>query len=289
MRPSKKTLLYTIYIIGITIFFLWYLFPSEMLKDYLANRLSQGYPNILVRIDRISPALPPGIKLHEVDISRQEMALVELQSLKIMPGLGSLFSDATRIDFDGQVYDGKLKGHAEINSAADGERLKIDGRVEGVEVQQISALQQLSEHDISGGLRGNFIFDAGNANPQLSGNLTIDNCRLELLTAVFNQKTFEFKNVNAELALQNQTLVVNGFSATGNQLDLNVTGKINLDGSNPSRNALNLTGTVTPHHVFLANMEKNIPVDFLRNKKTGKTAISFKINGTLENPEFSLN
>ncbi len=289
MRPSKKTLLYTVYIIGITIFFLWYLFPSEMLKDYLANRLSQGYPNILVRIDRISPALPPGIKLHEVDISRQEMALVELQSLKIMPGLGSLFSDATRIDFNGQVYDGKLKGHAEINAAPDGNRLKIDGRVNGVKVQQISALQQLSEHDISGGLRGNFIFGVGNANPRFSGNLTIDNCRLELLTAVFDQRTFEFKNVNAELALQNQTLVVNGFSAAGNQLDLKITGKINLRGRNSSKNVLNLTGTVTPHHVFLANIEKTIPMNLLRNKKSGKTAISFKIGGTFENPEFSFN
>lgn len=260
-----------------------------MLKDYLAYRLSLGLPDVLVRIDRISPVLPPGIKMHEVDISQHEMALIELQSLKIMPGIGSLFSDATRIDFNGQVYDGKLKGHAEINAAPDGNRLKIDGRVDGVKVQQISALQQLSEHDISGGLRGNFIFDVGSANPQFSGNLTIDNCRLELLTAVFDQRTFEFKNVNAELALQNQTLVVNGFSAAGNQLDLNITGKINLSSHNSSKNALNLTGTVSPHHVFLANIEKAIPMDFLRNKKSGKTAITFKIGGTLEDPKFSFN
>lgn len=287
MRPSKKTILYTAYIIGISIFFLWYLFPSEVLKDYLAYRLSQGNPEVVVRIDRISPVLPPGIKLHEVDISHREMALLEFQSLKIMPGLSSLFGDATRIDFDGQVYDGRLQGQAEINSAPESSRLKIDGRLKGIEVQQISALQQLSDHDISGGLHGNFVFDAGNADPKLSGNLAIENCRLELLTAVFNQRTFEFKNVNAELALQNQTLVVNGFNATGNQLDLKVAGSISINKSNLSKNLLNLTGTVTPHHVFLANIEKDIPMDFLRNKKTGKTAISFKIDGTLKDPEFS--
>ncbi|MDJ0815821.1 MAG: type II secretion system protein GspN [Desulfobacterales bacterium] len=289
MKPSKRTLLYTAYIIGITLFFLWYLFPSEMLKNYLANRLSRGNPDVVVRIDRISPVLPPGINLHDVDISHQEMALIEFQSLKVMPGLSSLLGDVTKINFKGHLYDGKLSGRAEIDSAADGSGLKVDGRVDGIEVQQISILQELSEHDISGGLRGNFEFSTGKTSPLLSGNLSVDNCRLELLAAVFNQSTFEFKNVDAKLALQNQTLVVNGFNATGNQLDIKVAGRISFKSSDPSKNRLNLTGTVTPHHKFLANMEKEFPVDFLRNKKSGKTAIPFKIAGSLDDPEFSLN
>jgi hypothetical protein len=47
--------------------------------------------------------------------------------------------------------------------------------------------------------------------------------------------------------------------------------------------------SVTPHHLLLAKIEKNIPMDFLRNKKAGEAAISFKIDGTLDNPNFSLN
>lgn len=289
LKPSKTVLLYTAYIIGLTLFFLWFLFPSETLKDYLAFRLSQGNPDIVVRIDRVSPSLPPGIKLHEVDISHRDMALVEFQSIKVMPGLGSLFGDATTINFQGQVYDGQLSGRAEIGVAADGGGLKLNGRLEGLEVQQISALQQFSEHDISGGLGGKFVYDAAKADRKLSGDLTINNCRLDLVTAVFNQKSFEFKTVAAKVALQNQTLVIRDFSATGNQLDLHVSGRINLNETDMAKNALNLTGTVTPHHVFLANIEKDFPVDFLRNKKPGKTGIPFKIDGSLDDPEFSLN
>jgi hypothetical protein len=84
-------------------------------------------------------------------------------------------------------------------------------------------------------------------------------------------------------------VVIRGFSATGNQLDLKLAGRMSLDKSDPAKNTLNLTGTVTPHHVFLAKIEKDIPVDFLRNKKTGQTAISFKVDGTMEDPVFSLN
>ncbi|CAB1055955.1 hypothetical protein D1BOALGB6SA_689 [Olavius sp. associated proteobacterium Delta 1] len=288
MKPSKKTLLYTAYIIGITLFFLWYLFPSDTLKDYLAYRLSQGSPDVTITIDRISPVLPPGIKLHEVDISHQNMALMEVKSLKVMPGLGSLFSDTTTVNFKAHVYEGTLSGRAEIGDPK-GSGIKIDGNIAGVQVQQISALQQLSDHDISGGLGGNFIYVAGKANRKLSGSLTMTNCRLELAAAILNQKSFEFNTIDADLVLQNRNLVINGFSATGNQLDLKIAGRIKLNQSDPVKNALNLTGTITPHHVFLAKIEKDIPVDFLRNKKSGQTAISFKVDGTLDEPGFSLN
>ena len=115
------------------------------------------------------------------------------------------------------------------------------------------------------------------------------NCRLELAAAIFNQNRFEFKNIDTDLALQKRTLVINGFKATGNQLDLNIVGRVKLNSGDPAKNALNLTGTVTPHHVFMAKIEKDIPINLLSKKKSGQTAISFKIDGTLNDPGFSLN
>ena len=289
MKPSKKTLSYTAYIIGVTLFFLWYLFPSDTLRDYLAYRLSQGNPDVTVTIDRISPVLPPGIKLHEVDFSHQNVTLIEVESLKVMPGLGSLFSDTTTVNFKGRVYEGTLSGRAEISADPEGSGIKIDGNIAGVQVQQISALQQFSDHEISGGLGGNFVYADGKAKRALAGNLTMINCRLELAVAVFKQKSFEFKNIDADLVLQNRTLVINEFSATGNQLDLNLAGRINLNKFDPAQYELDLKGSVTPHYVFLAKIEKDIPVDFLRKQKTGQTAITFKVDGTMDEPGFSFN
>ena len=289
MKPSKKTLLYTTYIVGISIFFLWYLFPSDTLKDYLAYRLGQVNSDIAVAVDRISPVLPPGINLHEVHIAHQDMALIEVENLKIMPALGSIFSDTTTIDFKGRVYEGIFSGRAEISAASRGRAIKIDGIFSGVQVQQISALQQMTDHEISGGLGGNIVYDDGNASGKLSGNLNMADCRLELATAIFSQKMIEFKKVDTDLVLQNRTLIINGFEATGNQLDLNFAGRVKLNTGDPAKNALNLTGTVTPHHVFMAKIEKDIPVNLLREKKSGRSAISFKIDGTLDDPGFSLN
>jgi hypothetical protein len=46
---------------------------------------------------------------------------------------------------------------------------------------------------------------------------------------------------------------------------------------------------MTPHHVLLAKIEKSLPLDLLRKTKSGKSSISFRIDGTVGDPGFSLN
>jgi type II secretion system protein N len=285
MKISKISLLYTVYIIGITGFFLYYLFPSDTLKTYLAYRLSQGNPDITVTIDRVSPVIPPGINLHDVGIVHQNKALVDLDNLKIMPGILSLFSDKSTVNFKGHVNAGTFSGRAELDDNSGGQKVKCDGRISGIQVQGIPALQRLPADKISGVLNGNFIYADAGPNRSLEGKLTLSQCRIELSEAVFNLKSLEFRDIDADLMLKNDTLTIKHTSAKGNQLDADITGTIGFTG----KCALNLTVSVTPHHLLLAKIEKTLPMDFLRNKKAGNAAISFNIDGTLDEPDFSLN
>lgn len=289
MKPSKKTLLYTAYIIGVTIFFLWYLFPSDTLKAYLAYRLTQGRSDVTVTIERVAPILPPGIKLQDVVIARQSRLLINLASLDIMPELRSLFSDKTVVNFESRVYQGSLSGRMVKGDDRQGNGIKINGNFAGIQVQQISLLKQLSDHEISGVLNGTFIYADTKQNRSLSGNLSLTNCRIMLATPVLNQKSFEFKNIEADLAMQDNTLVIKQLNAKGNQLDLRLAGNVGFNGTDPAENKLDLTGTVAPHHAFLAKIENDFPVDLFRNKKAGKTGISFRVDGTMDEPGFSLN
>jgi type II secretion system protein N len=152
-------------------------------------------------------------------------------------------------------------------------------------VQGIPALQRLPADKISGVLNGNFIYADAGPNRSLEGKLTLSQCRIELSEAVFNLKSLEFRDIDADLMLKNDTLTIKHTSAKGNQLDADLSGTIGLIG----KSALNLTVSVTPHHLLLAKIEKTLPMDFLRNKKGGKAAISFNIDGTLDEPDFSLN
>jgi type II secretion system protein N len=289
MKPSKKTVLYTAYIISVTIFFLWYLFPSDTLKEYLASRLTRGKSDVSVTIDSLRPILPPGIKLQDVVITRQSKTLIKLASLNVMPELRSLLSDKTVVNFESRAYQGRLGGRAELGDGRQGKGLKIDGNFAGIQLQQISVLKQLSEHEISGVLDGTFTYADTSPNRSLTGNLTLTNCRILLATPVFSQKSFEFKNIEADLTMQDNTLVIKQLNAKGNQLDLHLAGNVGFNGTDPAENKLDLTGTVTPHHAFLAKIGNDIPVDLLRNKKAGSTAISFRVDGTMDEPGFSLN
>ena len=285
MKISKISLLYSVYIIAITGFFLYFLFPSDTLKTYLTYRLSQGNPDISVTIDRINPVFPPGINLHDVGIVHKNEALIDLDSLKIMPAVLSLFSDKSTVNFKGRVNAGTFSGRAEIGDTSGGQEIKCDGRISGIQVQGIPALQRLPADKISGLLNGNFTYANAGPNRSLEGKLTLSQCRIELTEAVFNLKSLEFKDIDADLMLKNDTLTIKHTRAKGNQLDADLTGTIGLTGNN----ALNLTVSVTPHHLLLAKIEKTLPMDFLRKKKAGKAGIEFKIDGTLDEPGFSLN
>jgi type II secretion system protein N len=288
MKISKKSLIYTVYIIGITGFFLYYLFPSEPLKTYLEYRLSQGNPDIAVTIDRVSPAIPPGLNLREVGIVHQNKAIIDLDSLKIMPSILSLFSANTTVNFKGLVNAGTISGRAEIDDNSGGQKVKCDGRISGIQVQGIPALQRLPADKVSGVLNGNFTYVNSGPNRALEGKLTLSQCRIELKKAVFSLKSLEFRNIDADLMLNNDTLTIKQTSARGNQLDADLTGTIGLT-AQTGKSALNLTVSLTPHHVLLAKIEKTLPMDSLRKKKAGNAAISFKIDGTLDEPDFSLN
>ena len=288
LKISRKTIGYAAYFVGITVFFLYYLFPSEAVKGYVKYRLSSVSPDVDISIKDISPVIPPGIKLHDVGISRDNLALIDLESIKITPGLLSLFTDRKTARFRGRVHDGTVEGRVEINSHNDQHTEKIEGTISGVQVQEIPALGYLTPHQISGNLGGDFSIARTGPGESMNSRLTLSECRIDFDQPVVGQSSLTFKTVAADLLMEGGRLVIKKCSARGSDLDADITGTIAMNSAG-RRNALNLNGAVTPHHAFLAKIENSIPADFLRQNKSGGQAISFTIGGTMETPQFSLN
>ena len=288
MRPSRKTLSYIAYIAGITVFFLYYLFPSDTVKDYVTYRLSRINPEIDISIDRVSPVMPPGIKLHNVGISGGNRALFDFKSVKITPGLLSFLSSTKTARFRGRVNAGSVQGWVEIDNGNNQRTERIEGTISDVPVQGIPALKHLTPHKISGNLSGDFRIVRTGSNGSMTGQLTLSECRIIFNQPVIGQPSLGFKNVAADLVLKKDNLVIKNCRARGNDLDADISGTIVLS-RNSRRNALNLNGSVTPHHSFLAKIENSIPAGLLRQKFAGNEVISFSIGGTVESPDFRLN
>ena len=109
MNNSKKWLLCSIYIIVVGVFLIYYLFPSDAVKKYIAFNLNRANPELNITIDNIKPVFPPGLRLYNVSIYRLSNLLLEAKQIKITPGLLSLFRPKTTFFFKAEAYEGLLE------------------------------------------------------------------------------------------------------------------------------------------------------------------------------------
>jgi type II secretion system protein N len=287
MKLSRNRILLSAYIIGLFVFFLYIGFPSDSIRTYLANRLSNMSPQIRVTIERVKPAFPPGIRLFNVQIYNQDNFWGSIENIKLIPSLLSLFGSETEFSFQGNAYAGEIKGNAEISTNSPAVSMMVDTTLSGVQVKDVEAIQDVSDYNISGILNATIAYTADARNQTVKGTLKLSDSRLELAVPVFNQDLLTFRDVQAEVLLNNQTLTIQRCDITGNQLNASISGSIILNQRTGTK-GLNLNANITPHSVLLAELKKSMPLFLLKGGKNAGQDISFKIRGTMEAPEFSL-
>jgi type II secretion system protein N len=281
MTTRNKRLLIGLYLLSAALVFLYIGFPSEALRAHVTHSLSARLPGLSVAIGDMRPALPAGIVLNGVRVYHANAPLAVIDQLRIHPDLFSLWRAKTHYDFDGTVGDGQIAGTAETETAGDRKRVSLNARLAGVLLQKLPATQSLFGNKLAGRLDGTLgVNDAGT----LTGKLSVSEGRVELATPLFDQNVFSFRTAEADLSLQNRTVMVRNGRMKGNDMDAEVSGTIALDAAQ-GKNALNLSGRVTPHPAFLAKVEGSLPPTLLRRR----AGISFKVNGALNSPWFSLN
>ncbi len=270
------------YIIVVTAFFIYYLFPSDAVKKYIAFNLNRANPELNITIDNIKPVFPPGLRLYNVSLYRLGNLLIEAKQIKITPGLLSLFRPKTTFFFKAEAYEGLLEGRADIMA----NKLMINTDMSGVRTKDMSVMQNLFNRKISGMLSGKVTYTgnrefAGTVNAKLN----LSNCEVELLTPVFNLESFSFESIAAEVAINNQKIQINECIIKGNQADGRISGSVNAKNP-PGESVLDLTGTIKLHHLLVENMEKSFPVMSLL--KTGKSGLPIRLYGTIDQPGLGL-
>ena len=281
MTTRNRRMLMGLYLLSAALVFLYIGFPSEALRAHVTHSLSAGLPGLSVSIEDMRPALPAGIVLKGVRVYHANVPLAVIDQLRIHPDLFSLWQAKTHYDFDGTVGDGQIAGTAEIDTAGGRKRVSLNARLAGVLLQKLPATQSLFGNKLAGRLDLTLgVNDAGT----LTGKLAVSEGRVELATPLFDQNVFSFRTAEADLSLQNRTVMVRNGRMKGNDMDAEVSGTIALDVAE-GKNALNLSGRVTPHPAFLAKVEGSLPPTLLRRR----TGISFKVNGALNSPGLSFN
>jgi type II secretion system protein N len=287
MQVLKSRISWAIYIICAALFFFYTLFPSDTVKEYLADQIRQVHPGLTVEIGRVKPGFPPGLKLYDVRVYHLGQTLADLENLKISPDILSLFLATTHLSFKGNGYGGTLKGRVDINKNSANTEMMISADLSGIQVKQLEALSAITTHKISGNLGGTLTFKTKVPHQGLSGNLILTDGQIEFSPAVLNQNLLSFNTIEAELMLNNRSLTINRCQLEGNQLDADVSGSIKFSGRS-ARKILDLSGTVRPHAALLAKLGKNI-TQLLAGSNLENQGLPFKITGTMDSPDYSFN
>jgi type II secretion system protein N len=285
MKFFKTRIAWAVYIICAALLFLYALFPSNLVKEYVAHLIRHAHPKLTLEIGRLKLGFPPGLKLYDVNVYHAGRAIADFENVKITPEILSLFRAEKHISFKGNGYGGNFKGDVDIIKNADNREIIIDADLTGIQVKQLEALSILTTHKISGNLDGTLTFTAKAPRQELMGDLIMTDGKIELSRPVLAQKVLSFDSIETELAFSGRSLTIERCSLQGDQLDGEVVGSIKF-GPHSSNGILNLSGTVRPHGAFLAQLGNHAP-KLLANKNVQTQGVPFKINGSLGSPTYS--
>ena len=288
MNNTQKWLLYSVYVLAAVVFFIYYLFPSDKVKNYITSGFNGLNSNVNISIDHVSPAFPPGLKLYKVNFYHMNNTLFETEQIKVVPNLLSLFRSKIIFFFKGRAYKGILEGKGEFIKNKPDQNVVIEGKFSNININEISPVKQFVGRNLTGVLEGNFTYrDGGKLGGILDARFVVSNGEIELLTPVFKLERIHFSKIEAEMTMENQRLKVKRCIITASPADGNVSGLINL--REPlGQSYLRLLGVIKPNQEFLAELGKDFPTNLLPEEIFSKRVVRIRIYGTLDEPRFFL-
>jgi len=288
MKNTPKWLLYSIYVLAAMVFFIYYLFPSDKVKNYVTSGFNNLNSNINIRIDHVSPAFPPGLKLYKVSFYHMDNTLIEFEQIKIVPNLLSLFRSKNIFFFKGGAYKGVLEGKGAFIKNRLEKNVVIEGKFSNINIKEIPAVKPFVGRNLTGILEGNFTYRNGGKLGGISeAKFIISDGNVELLTPVFKLKSVYFSKIEADMTMENKRVKVKRCIINASPMDGNVSGLINL--REPfGQSYLRLLGVIKPNQEFLAELGKDFPTNLLPKEIFNKRVVRIRIYGTLDEPRFFL-
>jgi type II secretion system protein N len=287
MSNLRKWFIYFTFITAALVFLIYYLFPSEIVKKYISFRVNQTHPEVHVVIGHVYPAFPPGLRFDSVSFEYAGNRILEAEQVRVVPGLASLLTARTILLFSFNAHAGRVVGKASITATDKIGRFDIEAVITGMQLADIPIIKKQSEFKLSGvfGLELNYQngSEIGNA---LRARVELSDIELRSEILSLNQGSMAFERIDALLSMHDRRLELESCNFTGDQYDGTLSGFGVL--KNPiHESTMAFSGRLNLHHPILAQMEGNLPSEWLKELKSKTEDMSIFIGGSIQNPTFS--
>ncbi|MEE4352892.1 MAG: type II secretion system protein GspN [Desulfatiglans sp.] len=291
-QPKKaKTRLfwYVLYGILLTLGSLYYLFPSEAVKDYIQTNVRERYPGRLLLLDQVRPSFPFGLRLTSAGISTDtdpNNIMFVADTIEVRPLLWPFLRGVPRYSYKGLAYGGTLGGHVDLTGEPAKTQLETSLSLEKIDVDQWSYISNLIGNKVNGTLGGTLSF-IGQSNQLINGageaNLKITAGSLGFPKPLMTLKSIKFDELWIKLSLKRRRIHLTRVELKGQEIQGVLSGTITLR-SDIGKSRLNLKGTVEPFTSLVEEGGGSPKGAGLFGQFLKKGKFSFVIHGTIENP-----
>ena len=283
----KKRLAYTAYIVLVTVFFLYYLFPGDAVTSYINYEINKQSPEVQVSIKKLRPEFPPGIQLVGTDLMLRNQALVGADYLNIRPAYLSLFASEKSFVINGDMYDGKLSSAVRVSDMTKNPTFDIDAAFTGIRLDKVPSIQTLGTYRVSGVADGNIIYEnTDTKGGKGNADITVTDSAVKFTPALFGIEQLTFNTVKAEFDIMNQRVTLKQLEVDSREVSGTASGTMII--RNPvTRSTINIRGELKPHPGFIKQLSNIIPMDMISRRQSKTGGIPFRITGSLERPNFN--
>lgn len=288
MKYTGKIFLYSGFALAAVIFFLYLLFPSELFRNVLEERIAQINPDLMMVTETIHPTIPPGLKLQPLVISYTDFPVLRSDYLKVTPNLFSLLSDPKVFNFKGPLGSGDFRGRGEIARKTKRPQEKLMLNLNNIPVEAIEIFERWPQYRPSGELSGRINYDSlKGAGGTVDADVHITPFRIMLNPPLMGLETLDFSDLKAQMTITPRMVQIRRCEANGNQLEGKLTGSIVF--SKPfGSSRLTMSLTVKPRPEFVAQHKNDMIGGFLASDKAQKRGVLLRFSGTLDNPSYRI-
>lgn len=285
MKRTTKIFLYIVFGLTALVFFLYFRFPSEMVKHALEDQIKKADPKASLEVDQINPTIPPGLKLEPLSVHYADQPIIRLDFLKIRPSLFYIFSRSGRYTYRGNIGSGHLRGRAVTDVENDRTQSKVTVTLNRVPLNYLDILHQWKGFRADGELDANIALDSTRGGGTANVDVEISPARIAFDPPLMGITALDFSQLKSQLVVTRRMLQIKNCDAVGNHIDAKITGSIVFrDPIEESRMSLSLT--LKPQQEFLADHKDDMIGGLLSSANAQKRGVVFRITGTVNNPRY---
>ena len=287
MTKSRKKVLFVLYVVLIGVILLYALFPSDAVRNAIANRIQQAVPDLRVDVGDLNPAFPFSLSMEDVMFSKKGTPLFSADRLTLKPRWLSMLSSGKEIKVDAVAYGGKISGVISLMQGSENGSVSIKGTFSDLQLEQISALQENIDAGLSGSASGRLHLDDVSARQTFgSGSFSVTDCTVALPSPIMEIDRLSFQKIDLAFDIEGNRVELQQGDFLGQELSAVVAGSISIE-SPADRSVMDLDIIVTPERLFLSKLDDKNSAGLLTSLLSEQGSFNLGVTGSMASPRYT--